>query len=113
MTNLEREIKWTKEVLENGGKLVLIQHTMNEYCDPYRRHVSLWVISDKLGAQNLADLVEDLGVAKRLKFKDQFSITAPSSFIHSFIIQMTAKYGLNLPDFNGFDVDGYYRWIAA
>lgn len=113
MTDLERETKWAKEVLTTGGKLVLIQHTMNDKCEPYRRHVSLWVISDKLGAQNLADLVEDLGVEKRLKYKDQFSITSPDGFIRSFIIGMTYKYGLDLPYWNGFDVDSYYRWIAA
>lgn len=105
--------KKVSEALSKGIKLVLIQHTMNEKADPYRRHVSLWVIYDKMGADNLADLVQGLCVAKRLKYKDQFSITSPDGFIRSFLQHFTKEYHFDLPTFNGYDVDSFYLWIAA
>lgn len=101
------------EALSNGIKLVLIQHTMNVDADPYRRHVSLWIISDKIGVYNLADLVQELCVARRLRFKDQLSITSPDDFIRSFLRAFIEKFHFDLPTFNGYNVDGFYRWIAA
>lgn len=113
MTDLEKLSQRVINVLSNGGKLVLIQHTMNDKCDPYRRYVSLWVITDVMGFENLAELVDSLNFAKRLKFKDQFSITSPDGFIRSFLQHFIEEYHFDLPTFNGYDVDGFYRWVAA
>lgn len=98
-----------REALEKGVKLTCVQHTTNEQPTPYfRRHISLWIIDKEIGDYNLADLVEELGVAKRLRYKDQFSITYVDTFIAKFFDAYEERYGAIIGDYR----DSYY-WIAA
>lgn len=107
---VEVQIQRVKETLNAGKKLCLIQHGTGTY----RRHVSLWIIHDGNEVYLLNELVEELGVAKHFgKHPAQFSIKSPDDIMRSLIRAMTVKCGLELPDFNGYDVDNYYRLIAA
>lgn len=111
---IEVQVQRVKETLKAGKKLCLIQHDVNTFCDPYRRHVSLWIIHDGNEVYLLNELVEELGVASHFgNHLTQFSITSPDAFISHFLDGMIERFGLELPNYNGIDVDDYYRFIAA
>lgn len=99
-----------KAALEAGERLVLIQHTINDRRTPYRRQVSLWLISDKYGTSNLSDMVEWLGVKSTYRDTKRFCVTDVAAFMASLLKAMRESLGLKLPKSDDWV---YYRWIAA
>lgn len=100
------------ETLNNGKKLVVFCHDGNFNSDPWRRHVSLWIIHDGNEVYNLADLVEAMEVAKRMPSRDsQFNVTYVGQFVQDFIRQLDIYFGAKFDAET--DAEKYYRFLAA
>lgn len=100
------------ETLNNGKKLVVFCHDNNFNSDPWRRHVSLWIIHDGNEVYNLADLVEAMEVAKRMPIRyAQFSVCYVDQFVQDFIRQLDIYFGAKIDA--GTDVEKFYRFLAS
>lgn len=100
------------ETLNNGKKLVVFCHDANFNSDPWRRHVSLWIIHDGNEVYNLADLVEAMEVAKRMPSRiGQFNVTYVGQFVQDFIRQLDIYFGTKFDA--AVDTERYYRFLAA
>lgn len=102
----------TIDTLNNGKKLVVFCHDANFKSDPWRRHVSLWIIHDGNEVYNLADLVEAMEVEERMKSRnDQFSVSSVERFMRDFIRQLDVCFGATFDAET--DTEKYYRFLAA
>lgn len=102
----------TISTLDNMKKLVVFCHDANFKSDPWRRHVSLWIIHDGNEAYNLADLVEAMEVEERMKSRnDQFSVSSVEQFVQDFIRQLDVYFGATFDAET--DIERYYRFLAA